>query len=246
MEGSIFGWDRIYYDGTCQRLSTRPEVVRFLLDRKVPITYSIPEDLRKQKNIALFLSQEQNSFLQECCERFRLGPFVEFFEVESGYYDQFCFHTNKDITHAASNCWQKKEEIEGFIRILRNDSPWVKREKSDLITLPVETRGEIPRFKELAKTLTVQKGQNQWAARLSDRELDCTALIFLGLTAAEIGSTLGLSPRTVESYTDNIKNKLGVSKKGQISAAAVDLQNDPFMGSRFRETIKKLRLASIL
>lgn len=51
---------------------------------------------------------------------------------------------------------------------------------------------------------------------LSKRELDCLHPLIRGKTAKEIGKILNLSPRTVESYLENIKSKLSVDSKAEL------------------------------
>lgn len=51
------------------------------------------------------------------------------------------------------------------------------------------------------------------------RELICIRYLVMGMTNREIGRALHLSHRTVEHYIDNIKAKLGISKKSQILRA---------------------------
>lgn len=52
--------------------------------------------------------------------------------------------------------------------------------------------------------------------QLSSRELQVAFLICRGRTYKEIGKMLNLSPKTVENYVENIKNKLGCSFKSDI------------------------------
>ena len=51
---------------------------------------------------------------------------------------------------------------------------------------------------------------------LSQQELKCLRLLILGKTSKLIAQFLNLSPRTVEYYLDNIKNKLKVETKTQL------------------------------
>lgn len=50
----------------------------------------------------------------------------------------------------------------------------------------------------------------------SQRELQCIQLLLQGLIIKDIAAALNLSPRTVESYLNNIKSKLGVNRNTQI------------------------------
>lgn len=59
---------------------------------------------------------------------------------------------------------------------------------------------------------------------LSSREFECLLLSVKDKTAKQIGRLLSLSPRTVEDYLSNIKNKLGCKSKFEL----IDLAfNDP-------------------
>lgn len=51
---------------------------------------------------------------------------------------------------------------------------------------------------------------------LSQREIECLELILQGKSSTIIGRKLNLSPRTIEHYTESIKNKLGCSSKTEI------------------------------
>ncbi len=52
--------------------------------------------------------------------------------------------------------------------------------------------------------------------RLSRRELECLALLREGLTYQSIGLWLKLSPRTVESYIQSVKNKLDLKTHAEL------------------------------
>jgi DNA-binding CsgD family transcriptional regulator len=57
---------------------------------------------------------------------------------------------------------------------------------------------------------------------LSPRESEVVLLVAKGMTNAEIGHELGISKRTVDSHLDHIKSKLGLTRRAQIVAWAVD------------------------
>jgi DNA-binding CsgD family transcriptional regulator len=57
------------------------------------------------------------------------------------------------------------------------------------------------------------------AIRLSPRQLEVLALIDNGLTDAEAGAELGISPRTVRMHADVLRAKLGVARRRQLAAA---------------------------
>jgi len=60
--------------------------------------------------------------------------------------------------------------------------------------------------------------------QLSPREKECVKLLVQGKSAKESASLLKLSPRTIEFYFENIKNKLLCSSKQEIVVLAKDFQ----------------------
>jgi DNA-binding NarL/FixJ family response regulator len=57
--------------------------------------------------------------------------------------------------------------------------------------------------------------------RLSDRELEVFEQIGSGMTTREIASNLGLSPKTIESYRENLKAKLNLANSTELTRHAV-------------------------
>ena len=55
--------------------------------------------------------------------------------------------------------------------------------------------------------------------RLSTRQSEVLALIVDGLTDAEAGDQLGISPRTVRMHADVLRVKLGVARRRQLPLA---------------------------
>lgn len=55
---------------------------------------------------------------------------------------------------------------------------------------------------------------------LSARECECLKQLLLGKTAAEIGQSFYLSPRTIESYLENLKEKLSCHSKRELFSRA--------------------------
>ena len=65
---------------------------------------------------------------------------------------------------------------------------------------------------------------SQKASLLSKRERECLIFLLQGKTAKETAANLGLSPRTVESYFENIKKKLECWHKGDLFETALILE----------------------
>jgi DNA-binding NarL/FixJ family response regulator len=57
-------------------------------------------------------------------------------------------------------------------------------------------------------------------SKLSDRELQVFQLLGGGLSTIEIGQHLKLSPKTIETYREHLKNKLGLADSPALLGAA--------------------------
>jgi pimeloyl-ACP methyl ester carboxylesterase/DNA-binding CsgD family transcriptional regulator len=75
-------------------------------------------------------------------------------------------------------------------------------------------------LREQSRGRTGTTGSDTAGARLTARELQVADLIADGLTNAEIARTLGVSVRTVDTHTENVRTKLGVRARAQIAVWA--------------------------
>jgi len=108
-----------------------------------------------------------------------------------------------------------KDANSTIIGILFHCRPWAQSELFKLLTSIDQ--------KYIASTKVSDYysfDQHHNTAQLSERELECLFLQIRGKTAKQIGDILGLSKRTVESYVDNIKTKMGCQNKSELLVKA--------------------------
>jgi DNA-binding NarL/FixJ family response regulator len=58
---------------------------------------------------------------------------------------------------------------------------------------------------------------------LSDRELNVLKLLGVGMSTREIATELNLSVKTVETYRENLKTKLGINDSNELTRYAAEL-----------------------
>ena len=61
-----------------------------------------------------------------------------------------------------------------------------------------------------------------WPGGLSDREVEVVRLVAIGRTNKEIGSLLGMSPRTAQKHVMNVYDKLGLESRAGLALYALD------------------------
>jgi len=71
--------------------------------------------------------------------------------------------------------------------------------------------------------LTISSTENLKIPKLSQRQIECLYYLFRGLTNKQIAKTLNLSPRTIETYVEQLKNKLACNTKSELIAKAFEL-----------------------
>lgn len=69
------------------------------------------------------------------------------------------------------------------------------------------------------KDYSLDYHQNKF--KLTERECECLFLLIRGKTAKEIATLLTLSSRTIESYLENIKNKMNCRNKSEVLVKAI-------------------------
>jgi len=155
-----------------------------------------------------------------------------FFEITKEYEDHYVlagFDTNCGNDRIVDYYLNNRDLLERF-------TLYFKEQAHKLIALS-EKKGNriiLPEFRDKNFELRPagvheidfisQKNTNQQAdfnnhIRLfSKRELDCIRYLLLGNSMRETGDKLLISPRTVETYIENVKNKLGCNKKSELIA----------------------------
>lgn len=120
-----------------------------------------------------------------------------------------------------------KQKLSGHILSMENGSNFLLtdlKDKDFFSQRPVFPG--IPKASHLAFLRDIGMARYvRYAEVLSARERECLKLLVGGKSAKETAILLGLSPRTVESYFDNIKLKLSCVSKGQIFTIAERLRD---------------------
>jgi LuxR family quorum-sensing system transcriptional regulator SolR len=110
-----------------------------------------------------------------------------------------------------------RDVLERFILYFKQQADKLiklSKKEENLIILP-EYSGKILKLKAV-ENRTNFPHVDPYLSLFSKREMDCIKYLLLGNAAREIGEKLFISVRTVETYIENIKNKLGCNKKSEV------------------------------
>lgn len=136
------------------------------------------------------------------------------------YCDFFFYATNRENPHVKKIYFNRREVFDNYCDyFLDTASKTISRAETNKIILPF-----APKLESSSKNVNIDdflkiifKVKHDWT-RLTRRELDCAYHLILGKTNKEIAIVLGISPRTVEEYTNNIKRKMNCKNKAELIA----------------------------
>jgi DNA-binding NarL/FixJ family response regulator len=106
----------------------------------------------------------------------------------------------------------------------------MKREASEELLIAIRTilDGELYVSRKMAVIVLRQilssrsPVQKSAIERLSDRELQVFQLLGAGLRVKQIAAEIGLSPKTIETYRENLKHKFGLTSASALIAYATE------------------------
>lgn len=234
LDVGYFTYHRIDHDGRYTVLVDRPDWAEFYVDRQF---YLDDPYLRHpsvyQRGCCSFQSNGSNEYRERISrygkEIFNLDYNVMLIEKDAASVEFFGFAANQGknrLENVALNCPNLlkafashfKRELSFVLQRMQEEAgSLIHLKGSDFFTKdPIHPNPKIDGLLE-----DIGRGDVQFlAAKLSVQEKKCLKGILLAKSAKTIARDLKLSPRTVESYIENIKNKLSCSSRQELFALA--------------------------
>lgn len=238
---TLFSQARAHHDGNFTSLITHPELTEYYLMRKYQITGSQGAGLFFERGI--YIAKEMGNTTQQqirydLCQRFNIDHLIFVVDRHKNYDDLYSFATtpgnNQFINHFINNIDLIKHFIAYFndksVRLMQKankmqysteyfDSPSAYDSNIIAVSEKLNTSEFLQKTIIKKIRLCTDKGE----ITISLRELDCLRYLTKNYTFKEIGKYLALSPRTVETYINNLKDKLGCEKRSQLIEVATQL-----------------------
>lgn len=226
----VFEFARVYDNGSCSIFSNEPTLVPYLFTSGIHITVHVPKTLVKRKFWYLIPQNDERyqPGVRHFREHYKVRTLVDFIDRHPGFYDMFVFCHRQENDTATNFFLNNRDSLEQFSFEFRDRiSDLLKSVKNYPLMLPDHMlpnikgldSNEDPYDRNLDHVLNnLSKGWTELSAMhsLSPREKECIKHLMLGQTAKTTAATMGLSPRTVEYYLENVKSKLGCEKKTDI------------------------------
>lgn len=190
--------------------------------------FDYPSEIHTDKIFLLSDSLPKIPAIDTGMHKFDIGPTLVYIEKFDSYVEYVFFSARASDTSINNIYLNNKELFSHFIGFFRSSLAKELQESSEnKLHLPLadknhiyssfdiydtQVREKVAIFKREIILKDVPTADSKEIA-FSNREHQCILHMENGLTAKEIAKTLSISPRTVEHYIDNIKDKLGVKNK---------------------------------
>lgn len=229
-----FYYARIYDDGSFYGFITNIEYVKYHCQKQYLISPPIPEKIIQDKFFFIGTpeaTKQYNQVYYEACSLFNIDYPIHMIERYDNYYDIFTYSSTPNNPNILSFYINNINILENFKFYFKEKAAaLIKKANKNRIILPLNMR---PTFGGLKKIPSMSKSSNKVfdeqlkikhykfihdgkEISFTKKQLEALKLFVHGNTIKETAKILMLSPRTVEHYLDNIRNKIGIKKKAEI------------------------------
>jgi LuxR family transcriptional regulator, quorum-sensing system regulator SolR len=207
----VFHFNRHYEDGSFIRLSTDPKWNEHYFAKgyinkrkKVPVEYLV-----NPINYFVWLTKDWPEMLTDAAVNFDIANGISIVEKCDGYIDNFCFGSTVNNTSIVNFYMNNLDLLQRCGFDFRDKA-------SALLTTFEKDKIIIPEMKTAAVHSNCSNIETP-GLNLTTRERDCAVQLMMGKRIKEIARQLNLSPRTVESYVNNMKTKLDCRDKMELT-----------------------------
>ncbi len=209
---TYFFFMRVYKDNTCVLLSTHPDLCNHVLRQKTEVLPPYPKKFIGHKFYYLIPHNADLEIMRIVSERFNLyNPFSIIYPSDN-FYEIFCFGVNHPNLEQISYYFNHVAEFEFFATECKKELAKYFIKNKFLIELPAYMYNDnshlfSSNLKQKNAPQQVKFNINGFPISFTRREFDCLQYLIQGNSAKETAKQLLISPRTVENYLENIKQK---------------------------------------
>ncbi len=234
---SYFEYDKITNDGKVFYICTNQDWLKFSLEEQMfddtEHVYLCSLAKKYQKRYALWSNLKlDKTFLLSQYQQFDVWNGLTINEIESEAFNTYSFATSCGQVKLDEFYINNMPLFERFIVYFKQKLSSIldeNHEKYLFSATPldesVEIRHEddqlhleVDNFLKQTELDKFTVKVNQGLVQISKREFQCLQLLSQGKSVKEIGAALEISPRTVETYVNFLKNKTGLVYKNELIA----------------------------
>lgn len=169
------------------------------------------------KQIVLWSTFSNQECYRQAALQCNIDHGINFFEPTNDYCESYGFATTRDNKTIYNTYFNNIDFLQQFIQYFKATSDTILRKAEEhTVALPFnDSYKEIKSYK-LDTESDLLTAKNNQGIQLPPRQQECAQYILLGKSAKYIANELKLSPRTIEHYIANMKNRLGCRNKYEL------------------------------
>ncbi|KTC75998.1 response regulator FixJ [Legionella birminghamensis] len=203
-EITAFNYYRMYFDGTAIRFSSDRAWTEHFFKKDYLSKLTVPDTyLTEPVNYFIWLTEDCPEMLLDAAINFDTSNGISIAVKQDDSIEYFCFATNTNNKSIINKFYL------GNLDRLHQYGLKFKEQAAGLL----EQAGREKLIIRTADKSKMLSTSSMHQPRFSKRELECAFALLNGMRVKEIARMLGLSVRTIESYIQNMKNKLGCSSQ---------------------------------
>ena len=207
-------YTRIYNNGERFFFSTLPTIIEDYFDNKryKKVCNEVKPDNFPTQKIVLWSTLPHQDVFQNAKQMGINNGIYIFNQKKDDYYDSFGFATSK-LNESVVNGYLSNLDL------LKDIAAGFQKEAESIIQIGEQQKFQLPFNSIKLEPFLLTEYSDQVSSiklPLSARQRDCVKLLLQGLTAKEIAIKLNLSYRTIETYLETLKKKLGCKNKAEL------------------------------
>lgn len=237
---SYFTYEQYHQEGSCIFLSYKPEMDYEILKAKClptieDLTLNKDHTIILTKGMSIIPSSPRETIMKkniDIAANFDINHSMVLIFNHKRYVEMFFFGLEKSIQNYMNTFASNMMIFEKFCIYFRHEAfDFIQTLHGDRVVYQSNT-GDYPPYEELASfwnyrrflnNLNIEKyffKGSHGKCKLSPRQFECLLLVSKNKTAKQIAKLLNLSPRTVEVFLNQLKDKLGCETKDELQDTA--------------------------
>lgn len=237
---SYFSYQSIDTKGNYHSLSDRPDWTNFYVEQNLILKSTLLRHPRFHETGLYILSDSGAiNWVMPCLRKFSIGNTIIFMEKGKDQVELFGFSAYTEEKNSTERLLQDQLLLKKYCPYFKKKSAFLLKEQEPLnltncrgedfvsgspIFSPSNKTEQLKFLSTIDKTFTYEL-----AEKLTSREKDCLYLLSQGYFMINIGRELKLSPRTIEHYLENCKNKLSIYSREDLIQFANTLKETGFL-----------------
>lgn len=209
---TVFNYYRMYFDGSVIRFSSDRAWTEHFFNKDYINKLAVPSSyLQKTLNYFIWLIDDCPEMLLDAAVNFNTSNGISIAQRQPDSIEYFCFATTRDNRAIVNNFYINNLEL------LLQYCAFFKEKAEPLLKVGENNRIITTNAINLMeKNNSTQLLQRKYNSGLSNRQFDCASFLLKGLTQKEIALQLNISPRTVETYINQLKVKFSCRNKSEL------------------------------